>query len=493
MLDDLAAIRAEYEKVVEEREHYRELYLSMLERCRKLEIGLIGQKSERLAPNEAQLTLAMLATLLGDRGAAVEPIEIEEQKIREHTRPKPTGRKPLPETLPRVEIEVVPDEVEREGRDAFETIGEEVSETVERRPASLVVVRVRKPKFVRKDRERYAETAVLCAPPPELPIERGLAGPALLADTIVRRWQDHLPLYRLEQVYAREGLELARSTICGWHAELADLCKPLVESMWLDARGSPYLCTDATGVLVQANQKCRNGHFWVVIAPGRHVIYRFSAKHDSKAVDKVLAGYQGYLVADAHAVYDHLYKSGDVVEVGCWAHQRRYAWKALESDPERARQALALIGELFRIERAIADSPSRKREVVRQRESRPVIERFFAWCEAEAERVLDSTPIASMIGYARNQRVALSRFLDDERLPICSRVGGRRGGVQAALGCLRRFRVRARVERAITPFPAPASSNRTGGFPASGSPRRRHHIGVIPSVRSRAFARCMKM
>src|SRR5262249_61540943 len=118
--------------------------------------------------------------------------------------------------------EIVPGEVEREGRAAFETIGEEISETIERRPASLVVVRVRRPKFVRKDRLRNAETAIAVAPPPTLPIERGLAGPGLLADTIVRRWQDHLPLHRLEQVYAREGLELARSTICGWHSQLAE-------------------------------------------------------------------------------------------------------------------------------------------------------------------------------------------------------------------------------------------------------------------------------
>jgi transposase len=421
--DDVVLPKEQYEKLVEEREHYRDLYLGALERCRKLELGITGQKAERLSSSDAQLTMQVLATLLGERAGAIEPEpQSDEQKIREHTRAKPTGRKPLPQNLPRVEIEVVPEEVERDGRDAFDKIGEEVTETVERRPASIVVVRVKRPKFARKDRERNAETEIVVAAPPELPIERGLAGPAFLADTIVRRWQDHLPLYRLEQIYAREGLELARSTICGWHAELAELARPVVEAMWLDARGSPYLCTDATGVLVQAKDKCRNGHFWVVVAPGRHVLYRYSARHDSAAVDAILAGYKGYLVADAHAVYDHLYATGDVVEVACWAHQRRYAYKALESEPERARQALALIGELFRLERTVADAPTRKREVVRQRESRPVVERFFAWCDAQAEHVLDATPLAAMIGYARNQRVALCRFLDDELLPLCNNI-----------------------------------------------------------------------
>ena len=140
-----------------------------------------------------------------------------------------------------------------------------------------------------------AETTVLQAPPPELPIDRALAGPGLLADTIVRRWQDHLPLHRLERIYGREGLELARSTICGWHESLGGLVKPLLDAMWMDARGAPYLCTDATGVLVQAREKCRRGHFWVVIAPERHVLFRYTAKHDSAAVDGLLEGYEGYL------------------------------------------------------------------------------------------------------------------------------------------------------------------------------------------------------
>ncbi len=131
----------------------------------------------------------------------------------------------------------------------------------------------------------------------------------------------------------------------------------------------------------------------------------------------MLAGYHGYLVADAHAVYDHLYRSGRVVEVACWAHTRRYFFKALESEPDKAREALALIGELFRIERQIAESPTRKREVVRQQESRPVVDRFFAWCHVETVRVLDETPLAKGIRYALNQRAALERFLEDGRLP----------------------------------------------------------------------------
>ncbi len=291
-------------------------------------------------------------------------------------------------------------------------------------------------------------------------------------------------------MYGREGLPLARSTLCGWHFAVAALAEPLVGAMFRDAwENSPYLCTDATGVLVQAPDKCRRGHFFVVVAPGKHVLFRYTATHNGDAVDAVLGSYRGLLVADAHSVYEHLYTDGVAIEVACWAHARRYLFKSMDSDGARARHALALIQRLFKFERDWAKSSHSERLKLRQQLSKPIVEAFFSWCDEESLKVLDETPISKAIGYARNQREALCRFLTDGRLPIHSRVGDRRGGVQAALGCLRRFRLRARVERAITPSPAPASSNRTGGFPASGSPRRRLHIGVmIPPGRTLAFA-----
>jgi transposase len=295
-----------------------------------------------------------------------------------------------------------------------------LSETIERRPAAYVVARVIRPKYIPKDRERGvgAVTNVLIAPTLQLPIPRGLAGPGMLADTIVKRWQHHLPLNRLEGIYGRDGIEIARSTMCGWHSALADLCEPLIAAMRADAFKQPYLCTDATGVLVQQKERCRLGHFWVLVAPGRHVLFEFTRDHTSDAVDDVLAGYQGYLVADAHAVYDHLYASGDLVEVNCWAHARRYYFKALGSDPERAKMALGLISALFKIERTLADSPRKKKEQIRQKRSRPIVDAFFSWCDAEAEKVLDDTPISAGIRYSRNQREGLSRFIEDGRLPI---------------------------------------------------------------------------
>jgi transposase len=417
-LEPLEALSTLAQRLVAERDRYHELYLDLLERCKRLERGILaGHQAERLEPQDAQLTLSLLATLLGETEPTPVDAASQVQEIPAHTRRKPTGRKPLPEHLPRVDVEVLPDEVQQEGLAAFERIGAQVSEVVERRPSSTVVVRMIRPKFVRRERE-ILSTQVYIAPPPDLPIERGLAGPGFLADTIVKRWQDHLPLHRQEQIFAREGLELSRSTICTWHAQLAELAAPLVEAMWEDALTAPYLCTDATGVLVQARERCRRGHFWVVLAPQRHALFGYSPRHDSAAVDRFLQGYQGYLVADAHAVYDHLYQSGEVIEVACWSHCRRYFFQALSSEPERAREALAFIGGLFEIERSASCEPSKKRQAIREQRSRPIVEKFFAWCEAQLDEMLDDTPLAKGIGYARNQRVALSRFLEDGRLPL---------------------------------------------------------------------------
>jgi transposase len=399
-----------------ERDQYHRLYLDMLERCRKLERGLLGQKAERLNPHESQMSLDVLGLLLSDSHAEAAAQIPEFDEIKPHLRRKPTGRAPIPDHVPRVDIEVIPVEVQHAGLDAFERIGQDITEVLERRPASLVVARIIKPKF--KRRHNGETTEILVAPTPELPIPRGLAGPGLLADTLVRRWQDHLPLNRLEGIYAREGVELARSTVGGWHEQLADVAMPLVAAIRQDAFEQPYLCVDATGVLVQAQEVCRLGHFWVIVAPGRHVLFEYSRKHDRSAVDDILSGYEGYLVADAHVVYDHLYTDGSVVEVNCWAHCRRYFFKALGSDPERAKFALGHIGALFRLERSLADAPRKKKERLREKHAKPVIERFFSWCDDQAQHVLDDTPISAGIRYARNQRVGLSRFLEDGRLPI---------------------------------------------------------------------------
>jgi len=416
LLARVAQLEAALAAALEARDQYKALYEQLREDYEKLKQGLLGQKAERVTPDERQLTLALIETLLAEHGA---PEEAKKTRaVRGHERAKPSGRKPLPEHLPRVDVELIPHEVQQGGLENFRRIGEEVSEVLERRRASSVVVRLIRPKFVAKDTPRQGPVHVLIGDPADLPILRGRAGPGMLADTVVRRWQDHQPLHRLEGIYARDGLPLARSTICGWHEELAALARPIVEAMHAEALQQPYLCADATGVLVQAPERCRHGHFWVLIAPGLHVLFRYSARHDKAAVDGLLPGYAGVLVADAHSVYDHLFADGRVQEAGCWSHLRRYWFKTLGSEPEKGREALAMIGALFAVERSLVDAPPARRLAVRTETSRPLVDKFFAWCLALKATALDETPLAKALGYATNHQEAFERFLGDGRLPM---------------------------------------------------------------------------
>ena len=242
----------------------------------------------------------------------------------------------------------------------------------------------------------------------------------MLADTIVKRWQDHMPLNRLEDIYARDGLELARSTMCGWHGALAELRSAA-------RRGDARRRLQAAVPVHRRHRRARpaEGAMQDRALLGarsrreRHVLFEFTRDHTSDAVDDVLAGYQGFLVADAHVVYDHLYATGDVVEVNCWAHCRRYFFKALDSDPDRAKVALGFIGALFRIERdsrrlAAQEEREDPREALRDRSSTP----SSRWCDAEAAAV-STTRRSRMASATRATSASASRsFLDDGRLPI---------------------------------------------------------------------------
>lgn len=416
-------LAAANEQLAIERDEYKQQYVALLEAYLKLEAGFRGQSRERFTGGpEEQLTLAALLAMVVPVASAPETAATT---VPAHTRAKPTGRKPLPESLPRINVEVVPPEVQQEGLAAFERIGETVSEVVERRPSSMVVLRTVRGKYVRKGDmpEGALEPTVLQGEPLEQPLPRALAGPGVIADSIVKKWTDHSPLHRIERIYARDGLPLARSTLCGWHEGVAALVAPLVVAMWSDALATaPYLCIDATGVLVQALEKCRLAHFFVVVAPGKHVLFGYSSKHDGAAVDRLLAGYKGYLVADAHSVYLHLYETGEVIEVGCWSHLRRYLCKALATDGPRATHALSLIQQLFKLERGWGTTSPEEKLRLRLQHSKPIVDTYFAWCDEESLKVLDETPISKAVAYSRNHREAFCRFLEDGQLPLTNNI-----------------------------------------------------------------------
>ena len=467
---DSDAHREALREALRARDAYRKLVEELKEKVEKLERGLVGPKSQRFkVDDDGQLSLQVLAELLGSRDvenadpkeladALIEQVEEEAKadagdgsdgdggggagEVHRRKR-KPTWRRTAAETVQMVTLEIVPEEVKRLGTDAFERVGEERSTTIERRISSLVEVTVVRPKFRAKTEEaaravqqaraergavasdKEPESWFALEPAPERPLPRAMAGPALLANVAVRRFDDHLPYNRLENIYEREGMRLGRSTLYGWLDGLRELLRPLREAMLDDARAAPYLCTDATGVLVQAPEKCTRGHFWAVVVPGRHVIFEFSRSHNAAAVDRLVGGYEGYIVADAHAVYDHLYGDGGATEVGCWGHARSYFFKALGTEPEICKKFLENLRVMFLLERKFADKPRKQRERMRRNKVKVLVDRHFELCREYQETALDETPLEAAIRYSLNQEGALRRFLDDGRLPATNNISER--------------------------------------------------------------------
>lgn len=435
-----AEVLAERDRLVDERDRLKKRYDKLLLEYERLRRRLLGPTKERVAPPEAQLSLLGVLEALGrleagDEGAAAEAEALlEEARASLPPPPSPAkkskkkhGRRDLSlEDLPVERIVLEPVERMAEGGELLEKIGEEVTEYLDRRPASMVRVQIVRPKYklpeatsTTADEER--RTSIAIADVPELPIPRCMAGPGLLAHVLVSKYADHIPLHRQESIFRREGIRISRSTLCDWVQASTSLLSRIVEAMWDDARkNAAYSITDATGVLVLEKDRCRRAHFYVVVVPQEHVLFRFTTKNDGETVAKLLEGFSGYVHADAASVYHELYRRDSaVVEVGCWAHARRKFFEALEKDRDRALAGIGFISLLYDAHRdALDDKTGIADKDKRARAARPILARLFRWMRSELRSLPDDAPIREALGYLRNQRRALTRFLDDGRLRL---------------------------------------------------------------------------
>ncbi len=383
---------------------------------------LFGVKAERVDP--AQLRLGFLEAVEAGVepppfASPPEPAAPEEKRRRKGKR---NGRVKLPADLPREQIVHEPDPEDRVcaccGK-PMRKIGQEVTEVLDFRPASFVVREHVRPKYACG---ADCSTGVVCASLPPMPIERGRPGPGLLAEVIVRKYGDHLPLERQSGIFAREGVEISKQTLCDWVAAMAHDLSPIYRAMRERVLASPIVQTDETGLRVLRNKhsKKRKGNVWVCAGKPGELFYAYTMTKESKAIQKLFQGFQGYLQADAYPGFDCLYREETVVEVGCHAHARRRFVKAYEKGEAHAAWALAAYKQLYAVECEAREgglSPEARRQL-REARSRPVLESFFAWLEGLRESLRPSSLLADAVRYALNQRDALWRFLDDGRLEI---------------------------------------------------------------------------
>ena len=330
------------------------------------------------------------------------------------------GRQPLPRHLKRERI--VHDLADAEKHCAtcqqdLRSIGEESSERYEYIPAQLSVIEDVCKKYA-------CACTVKTATKPSQPIEKSTAGASLLAQVIVAKTADHLPLHRQEMIFQRHGVEISRKTMCGWLAETANLLQALYQSAKGVLFQSKVIGTDDTGVKVLDTKLpfARTGRIWPYYGDKEHpvIVYDYTATRERAGPEKFLEAYRGYLQADAYGGYDAFFKNParGLIEVGCWAHARRYHYKALDSDQSHMGPALLLIGQLYRVEEQARGVSAEDRLRLRQLHARPILDKLHAYLEDIQVEVLPKSPAGRAVRYTLKNWTALTRYCEDGDLEI---------------------------------------------------------------------------
>jgi hypothetical protein len=263
---------------------------------------------------------------------------------------------------------------------------------------------------------------------PNQPIDKGFAGPGLLADVLVKKYDDHLPLYRQSEILARHGIDISKQTLCDWVMRCADLLHPIVEAMKPDLLLSPKIHTDDTviPVLEEGRNTTKEGRLWGYLGNGPPcVIYDYSPNRQQIWPENFLKNYKGYLQADAYTGYDKLYADGNIIEVACMAHARRKFFDIVQANNKISKSkegvavtALNYIGRLYKIERRIQDLEPLAKKAIRKREATPILKEYKKWLLDKNIKVLPKSPLGQAVNYTLKNWVALTRYLGNGILAI---------------------------------------------------------------------------
>jgi transposase len=353
----------------------------------------------------------------------------DSQPVSGHTRRKPV-RKPLPDDLPQVDIVHDLDESEKTCACGcpLSRIGEEVCLKLRYTPAQMVVERHIRPKYACKGCEGVEDdgpTVKIAPVPPQL-IPKSIATGSLVAHIVCAKFEDALPLYRQEKMFARLGIDLSRQTMCGWLVKVAEQAQPLMELLGRDIRSGPVVNVDETTVQVlkePGRADTSKSYMWLFRGgqPDRPaLVFEYHPSRSGQIPLDYLSGYQGYVQCDAYSGYDALGRQKGVVLAGCWAHARRKFDEVIKARggakrKGSAEQALEYIGRLYAVEKQ-ARHPGLDPDGIgdlRQRESKPVLDEFKAWLDA---KVLVTPPkglLGKAINYTLNNWQRLLRYLED--------------------------------------------------------------------------------
>jgi len=391
----------------------------------KLHRMQFGRKSEKIQRQIEQLELR-LEELESDRSGnepeASEPTPIANSSTRAPAKP---ARRALPDHLPRETRRHEPKEtVCPQCQGELRKLGEDVSEMLEYLPASFRVIR-----HVRTKLSCTKCDCIVQAEAPSRPIERGMAGPGLLAHVLVSKYCDHLPLYRQSEIYARERVELERSTLADWVGGCSRLLEPLVEALrhYVMAAGKLHADDTPVPVLFPGNGKTRTGRLWTYVRDDRPagndaasaVWFAYSPDRKGDHPEQHLKKFRGTLQADAYAGFNQLYADGRIQQAACWAHVRRHFYDLDQAHASPlAREALQRIGALYGIEEQVRGKPPDERRRVRQEQSKPLLDALRQWFEETLSKLSRKSDTTAAIRYALTRWEALTRFVDDGHIEI---------------------------------------------------------------------------
>lgn len=378
-----------------------------------------GSKRERFIKNadENQMTLPFDVEEETEPEKREETITYVRKKTKRINHP---GRMALPSHLPVKEIVIEPEE----DTTGMKCIGREITDQLELVPAKLFIKRFIRPKYIKPEDEETLTHKGVIAPLPVFPIEKGMAGPGLLAQIMIDKFVDHLPIYRQIERFKREGIKIPSSTINGWQESVCNLLWPLYENLKRRVLQQGYLQVDETPIQVldkTKKGKTHRGYHWIYYSPlEKTVLFDYQHGRSREGPSKLLKNFSGYLQTDGYTVYDIISKKKSITHLSCMAHARRGFEKALPYDKEKAGYAMDLFQKLYAIEQKAREekfSPE-KRYGLRLAQALPILNELSKWMVETYKTSLPKSPIGKAVAYCLPRWDNLINYLHDGSLEI---------------------------------------------------------------------------
>jgi transposase len=408
-----------YEDIQVKYEELQGKYQALLLEVKQLKKMIFGSKQERFIPaenNPAQLTLDVQADQTAQCNITdAKQISYTRISVQVTENKKHPGRMKLPEHLERREIIIEPSE----DTSHCKKIGEEVTEELEYEPGKLYVNKIIRPKYAKP-----GNAGIITAPMIERPLPKAIAGVGLLAQIVIDKYVDHLPLYRQMERFKREGIQIPYSTITEWVSGTCTLIVPLYDLLKKLVLQSDYLHADESPIKVLDKNKkgeTHRGYFWVYHNSIKGmVLFDYRPGRGREGPEEMLKDFKGYLQTDGYPLYDFFKQKEDITVLHCMAHARRMFYDALQNDKPRTEYALEQFALLYNIERKAKGLSLDAAEVMhlRQTEALPVLQNFEKWMKQEYVKVPPKSAIAKALQYSTGRWNELTIYTTDGKLNI---------------------------------------------------------------------------